>query len=323
MTLVAREGSIRALRALRVLPAAVLGAAATVALPAAPAHAAACEPGTGVTVVVDFGPLGGGTKVACDAGGAGSRASDVTERAGFSLDFVASQPGFVCKVAGKPSSEPCQRTPPTDAYWGLFWSDGDGGWTYSSLGASSLKVPAGGSVGWRWQNGGSRDNPSAAPNGGSTSEPAPEPSPKPDPKPEPQPDKDRTPGKGSGGGGGGGGQQDDAVEVPPSSTPSPDASKTPEAGRPSVEPSPKAAGRQSDREEREKNDAQGGKRPDDPPSASATPEAEESDELSDAAAPVSDDVDGGGGDTSMLLLAGAAVLVLGAAAGVTAWRRRS
>jgi hypothetical protein len=321
MTLLSTTGSTRALR---VLPAAVLGAVlgagATVALPATPAHAAACEPGTGVTVVVDFGPLGGGTQVGCDAGGAGSRASDATEGAGFSLDFVASQPGFVCKVHGKPASEPCQRTPPTNAYWGLFWSDGKGGWTYSSLGASSLEVPAGGSVGWRWQNGGSRDNPSAAPNSGSTPEPAPEP--KPEPKPDPKPDKGGDGGGsgGSGSGGGGGGQQGSS-EVPPSSTPTPEESRSPEAEEPSQKPSPKASRREKERERpdgksRDRKSAEG------TPSAAATPEAED-DEVTDAIAPVADDADGGGGDTTMLLLAAALVVVLGAAAGVTAWRRRS
>ncbi len=38
-----------------------------------------------------------------------------------------------------PADDPCVNTPPADAYWGLWWSDGTTGkWTYSSLGAASL-----------------------------------------------------------------------------------------------------------------------------------------------------------------------------------------
>ena len=37
--------------------------------------------------------------------------------------------------------------PPTNAYWGLFWSNGTSGtWAYASEGVDSLSVPAGGSV---------------------------------------------------------------------------------------------------------------------------------------------------------------------------------
>ena len=169
-----------------VAAAALLGAAAVVALPASPAQAAGCAPGTGVTVVVEPGPLGGGSSVGC-AGGAGGTATDATKEAGFSIDYVASQPGFVCRLNGKPSSDPCQRTPPQDAYWGLFWSDGKGSWKYSTAGASSLKVPEGGSIGWRFQDGGATDYPVAAPNGGSTPEPEPDPQPVPDPAPAPDP----------------------------------------------------------------------------------------------------------------------------------------
>lgn len=153
------------------------------ALPVGPAAQAApgrCEPGTGVTVVVDFGGLGGGVPVGCDPSGGGKPASQVISAAGFSVTYVNGQP-FVCRVDGKPSAEQesCQRTPPADAYWGLFWSDGTSGWTYSSQGVASLKVSDGGSVGLRWQDGGDREQPGAAP----TPAPSPEPEPKPSPKP--------------------------------------------------------------------------------------------------------------------------------------------
>ena len=54
---------------------------------------------------------------------------------GFSLTYVQRQPGFVCRINGAPASDPCVNTPPADAYWGLWWSDGkSGSWTYSSVG---------------------------------------------------------------------------------------------------------------------------------------------------------------------------------------------
>ena len=43
---------------------------------------------------------------------------------------------------------------PTDAYWGLWWSDGQSGsWSYSPSGAGSLTVPEGGYVAFAWQSG--------------------------------------------------------------------------------------------------------------------------------------------------------------------------
>ncbi|MEO5710899.1 MAG: hypothetical protein ABIQ59_13900 [Nocardioidaceae bacterium] len=149
------------------LAAALLCAAAGVTLPA-PASAASgyCARGTGATVVVDRGSLGGGTSIGCDPAGANTSGSTVVPRAGFPLTYVARQPGFVCRVAGLPdaSRESCGNTPPADAYWGLFWSDGkSGSWSYSSVGIGSLKVPAGGFVGWRFQDGGGRANPGTAP----------------------------------------------------------------------------------------------------------------------------------------------------------------
>ncbi|MGZ4456328.1 MAG: hypothetical protein ACXVGM_19035, partial [Oryzihumus sp.] len=106
------------------LAAAVLVTAAVGLLPTAPAQAAACSTGSGVTVVVDFHELGGGVQQVCDAGGAGEDAATQFTESGFSLTRVQRQPGFVCRVDGAPSSDPCQNTPPADAYWGLWWSDG-------------------------------------------------------------------------------------------------------------------------------------------------------------------------------------------------------
>ena len=57
--------------AVRLTAATVLVAAVGLALPAAPASAATCSSGAGVTVVVDFHELGGGAQTACVADGGG------------------------------------------------------------------------------------------------------------------------------------------------------------------------------------------------------------------------------------------------------------
>lgn len=168
--------------------AAVLVGTVAGAVPA-PAQAASgyCPKGSGATVVVDRGALGGGTSVGCDANGANTPGSTVVPRAGYSLTYVQQQPGFVCRVGGAPASASCANTPPSNAYWGLFWSDGKSGrWTYASTGVGSLKVPAGGFIGWKWQNSSSRTTPGRAPVSPVAASPKPKPKPKPAPKPAPK-----------------------------------------------------------------------------------------------------------------------------------------
>ena len=154
-------------------------------LAAQPAGAVAgrCEPGKGVTVVVDYGPLRSGIDLFCATDGGGRDAAEIMRRAGVSFNYTAGQP-FVCRIQGLPGSdrESCTDTPPPDAYWGLFTSDGSSTWSYASQGAASQTVRNGGSVGWRFQDGGDRENPGAGP----TPRPAKaEASPKPSPKPSP------------------------------------------------------------------------------------------------------------------------------------------
>ena len=149
-------------RAARLVAAAALAAAATVAAPAVPASAATCDSDTGVSVVVDFTSLGGGIAATCVADGGGDSAGTILE-VHHDLTRVQQFPGAVCKVDGTPADAQCQTMPPTNAYWGLFWSDGSGGWVYSSEGVDSLDIPEGGSVGFAWQDGGDRDQPGIAP----------------------------------------------------------------------------------------------------------------------------------------------------------------
>jgi len=147
------------------LAALLLGSAAGVVAAAGPAAAAACPAGTGVTVVV-------GSSVSCDSNGGGPASANFRDT-GHTLTPVDRQPGFVCQVDGAPSSASCVNTPPADAYWGLFWSDGTSGtWVYASQGVGTLKVPAGGSVAFVFQTGSAKTYPGVDP-GTAASAPSP------------------------------------------------------------------------------------------------------------------------------------------------------
>jgi len=148
----------------RLAVASLVVAAVGLGVPA-PAQAATCSSAKGVSVVVDFHALGGGVQTYCDTGGAGKTADAQLRDAGHRLTYVQRQPGFICRIDGKPANDPCVNTPPSDAYWSLWWSDGKSGkWSYSSQGASSLKVPEGGYVGMSWQGSSSKSPPGISPN---------------------------------------------------------------------------------------------------------------------------------------------------------------
>ena len=165
-------------RGIQVVLAAFVAAMAGLALPAAPAVAAGCPSADGVTVVVDFHELGGGVQTACVAGGGGDTAAQLFPAAGFDLTYVQRQPGFVCRVEGLPSDNPCLSTPPSDAYWALFWSDGkSGSWSYASTGAGGQRVPNGGYVAFSWNGSSARTAPGYAPTPHSSATPTPNPSP--------------------------------------------------------------------------------------------------------------------------------------------------
>jgi hypothetical protein len=166
-------------RSVRLAAAAALvaaaGAGGVVGVGASPAQAAPCTGSTGVTVVVDPGALGGAVRQDCVS--SSGRAAALFEAAGDSLTYVTTQSGFVCRVNGAPASDPCDRTPPATAYWGLFWSDGKSGtWSYASSGVSGQIVPDGGYVAFAWQSGSGQDQPdvpATARSGASTPAPSP------------------------------------------------------------------------------------------------------------------------------------------------------
>lgn len=144
----------------------------------APAHAAACPPGTGVTVVVE---RAGVKQVRCDAGGGnGETAFDNLNRVGFAATG-SSQYGssVLCGIDGYPSSQPCPM-PPANAYWGFFHAHVVGeNWSYSTQGVN-MKMSRGQWIGFRFPGDG-KNPPTVDP----TSSPAPKPTaPKPTtPKP--------------------------------------------------------------------------------------------------------------------------------------------
>lgn len=145
---------------------------------AAPAAAALCGAGQGVSVVVDYKALGGGIVRSCASGG-GGKAAALSQRAGVALTQAAQEPGFVCRVNGKPANDPCQRASSGSAYWGLYWSSGNGRWTYSSRGAYSLDVPSGGFVGWAFQGSGGSGAPGVSPTAPAAAKPTKAPAAKP------------------------------------------------------------------------------------------------------------------------------------------------
>ena len=202
-----------------------LGFAPAAVLPAA--GAATCTSTGGVSVVVDYRELGGSTVTACAPDGGGKSAAAIFESVGVTISYATRQPGFVCRVNGVPTSDPCVNASPANAYWGLWWADGSkASWTYSSAGVGSLTVPAGGSVGWSWQQdrpaGGSVPPSVAPPVTRTTTSPSPTPTQSPTPSPTSSPTSSSPTASPSGGSGSSGGTG--------SSSPTPTASPSPTKG---------------------------------------------------------------------------------------------
>jgi hypothetical protein len=161
-------------RLVRLAAAALAVAAAGVVVPS-PAQASTCDTASGVSVVVDFHQLGGGVQTFCDTGGAGESAAQQFADAGHTLTYVQGEP-FVCQVDSKPDTQ-CARTPPSNAYWSLWWSDGKSGeWKYASTGVTSLEVPDGGYVAFSWQGQSSQAKPRVTPTAHTASTPSSSPS---------------------------------------------------------------------------------------------------------------------------------------------------
>lgn len=189
-------------RSLRTAAATLIVAAAVVLLPPAAAQAAGCSGSTGVTVVVDFNELNGGSlSAACVDSGGGKVAATLFESAGYPLTPVTGEAGAVCRVSGYPENSGCVNMPPATAYWSLWWSDGRSGtWSYADAGPASLVIPDGAYVAFAWHQGSGRAAPPdvvakprvspVTPN--PTKSTKPKPSPKPTPKATPKPSASAT-----------------------------------------------------------------------------------------------------------------------------------
>lgn len=116
---------------------------------AANAHepGSACEPGEGVTVVVDFTDLGGQIEVGC-ATGDPKTGREALESAGFHP--VDSQPGMICAIDEQPN--PCP-TEFTGSFWSYWNATTDGDWTSYMVGADSSDPVQGSLEGWRYCDG--------------------------------------------------------------------------------------------------------------------------------------------------------------------------
>ena len=166
---------------MRRLAVVLVAAAATLVVAAPPARAGSagyCPDARGVTVVVDYGALGGGTVVRCAPGDQPTGLAAL-ENAGFTVTgTVRWGKGFVCRIDGKPGvdAEPCVDTPPASAYWSYWHAPNGGSWTYSSLGVRNRKPPAGSFEGWSFATGSSASAarpPGVAPKRPETAKPAP------------------------------------------------------------------------------------------------------------------------------------------------------
>ncbi len=122
------------------------------ARPAAPAAACSGADRDGVTVMVDFGVLGGGVQIRCVTQPVTS-GFDALKKAGFTYSTSTRFPGLLCRINGQPE-DPCPNAPPSDRYWGYWTASSPGGaWTFSDLGAGN-RTPSPGSVeGWAFDTG--------------------------------------------------------------------------------------------------------------------------------------------------------------------------
>ena len=82
------------------------------------------------------------------APGTPSSGLDTLAKAGVSYQTTQRFPGFVCRIAGKPSNAPCVNTSPASAYWAYWLAAPGGSWCYSTLGAGSRKPAPGTFEGW-------------------------------------------------------------------------------------------------------------------------------------------------------------------------------
>lgn len=160
--------------------AALVAAAGLLGLTLTPAGAASgyCAGATGVSVVVDFTAVPGtgrGVEKSCVASGNGKTAFEVVAAAGYQQERAKNQRGFVCRIDGFLNSDSCFNASPANAFWGLFWSNGNGRWAFASSGADGVTLRDGDTVAWAFQDSTTNAPPRAAPATYVASTPTPKP----------------------------------------------------------------------------------------------------------------------------------------------------
>jgi hypothetical protein len=118
-----------------------------------------------VNTVIDYGDLGPEPQVICRYRFADSATmAEVLIAANVTLEEATGSTGFICRVNGYPTAEQaidingtpyqerCQSTPPQQAYWTLWVSDGDK-WTYAQRGYAQQKPTIGGAIGLSFSHG--------------------------------------------------------------------------------------------------------------------------------------------------------------------------
>jgi hypothetical protein len=174
------------------------------------------EAGT-VSVVIDYGALGGGVNVYCARGlSASSTGFDALRAVGIGIAGTVHDGGaFVCRLGGRPGpgevialpgnpgyTEQCVSTPPPNAFWSYWAAAPGGGWSYMTSGGGSHRVSLGGFEGWKFHLGGGK---ASAPGFAPVPAPAPPPPPpEPPAAPAAPPAAPAAPGADSAGTGGGG-----------------------------------------------------------------------------------------------------------------------
>ncbi len=155
-----------------VLAVSVLAGSASVRALAGGGCAGADTPHVGL--VIDFGTVtsvaGAPTpqvQTACVPLSAGAYGDTVLHAAGVSIRYGPG--GLICALDGYPASGCGTDTANGYQYWS-YWHGGSG-WTYSNVGASSYRPPAGGVEGWHFVQG--QDSAAEGPPGFSASGPCP------------------------------------------------------------------------------------------------------------------------------------------------------
>lgn len=121
---------------------------------AAGASSGPCPEVDGVTVVVDFGALGGGVQVRCAPGDPDNGYAALSD-AGFAVDGTLRSPSFLCRIDGQPTAatDPCVVPSPPWAYWSYWIADRGGAWCYSDTGMYGRNPPRGTVEGWAFVSG--------------------------------------------------------------------------------------------------------------------------------------------------------------------------